>query len=220
MRAYLVGIVLIAAIGCGKSEAEKQAEEAAKNIEKGAQAMQEGANQMAQAAQDSSQLMAQGLQQMAQGFQQMAQGSAKAVDYEQLKALLPEISGWERSDARGEQVSAPIQSSRASANYRNGEARLELEIVDTALSQLLIAPIKMFLNVGFSERSDDGFKRATKVGGQPAFEEWNVESKHGEVTAVVGDRFIVASKGYDVENLDTVRKLVESVNLSKLSALK
>ena len=156
-------------------------------MEEGAQQVQKAAEQMAKDAQGSSAQMAAGLQQMAQGFQQMAQGAAKPVDFEQLKSALPEVSGWTRSNARGEQVNMPVAISRAEARYTKDNSRVELEIVDTALSQLLLAPMSMFLGSGYSERSDDGFKRAAKVGGQPGFEEWNTDDKRGEVTAVVGE---------------------------------
>ena len=106
--------------------------------------MQQGAEAMAQGAGDASQQMTQGLQQMAQGFQQMAQGSATPVDYEALKALLPDVSGWTQSDARGEQVSMPMKFSRAEARYTRDGGRVQLEIVDSALSQMLLAPMTMF----------------------------------------------------------------------------
>ena len=77
--------------------------------------------------------MAQGLQQMAQGFQQMAQGSTKALDYEQLKALLPDIDGWTRSDTKGEQLSMPVSYSRGETRYQKDDARIELEITDTSM---------------------------------------------------------------------------------------
>jgi X-X-X-Leu-X-X-Gly heptad repeat protein len=216
----IAGLVIAAAVGCGKSAEQQKAEEASKKIEEGAKAMQQGADQMAKSAQDSSNQMAQGLQQMAQGFQQMAQGSTKAVDYEQLKNLLPDVDGWTRSDAKGEQLSMPVSYSRGEARYQKDESRISLEITDSAMNQLLLAPFSMFLSSGYSERSDDGFKRAAKVGGMPGLEEWNANSKHAEVTAVVGNRFIVAAKGDDVPSLDPVRKVVESVNFSKLAALK
>jgi X-X-X-Leu-X-X-Gly heptad repeat protein len=218
-RAVIAGLVLVSMVGCGKAE-QKQAEEASKKIEQGAQAMQQGADQMARGARQGSDQMSQGLQQMAQGFQQMAQGSAKAVDYELLKALLPNVSGWTRSDTKGEQLTMPVSYSRAETRYQKDDSRIELEITDTALSQMLIAPMSMFLATGYAERSDDGFKRAAKVGGFPAMEEWDNGSKRGEITALVGNRYMVHGTGEDVKDLAPVRQIVEAVDLSKLAALK
>jgi X-X-X-Leu-X-X-Gly heptad repeat protein len=219
-RIIVASLVLTALAGCGKSAEQKPAGEVASTPAEGASKMQQGAEQVAKGAQQGSDQMAQGLQQMAQGFQQMAQGSATAVDYEALKALLPDVDGWAKSDTKGEQLSMPVQYSRAETRYQKDESRVELEITDSAMNQLLLAPMSMFLASGYSERSDDGYKRAAKVGGYPGLEEWNTESKRGEVTAVVNNRFIVHGTGHDIDNLDPVRKVVESVNLSKLAALK
>jgi X-X-X-Leu-X-X-Gly heptad repeat protein len=217
----LVAAVLASCLAaCGKSQQQQQADEAAKKVEQGAQQMQQGADKMAQGAKAGSQQMAEGLAQMAQGFQQMAQGAVKTVDYEQLKALLPDVAGWTKSDVKGQQMSMPVATSHAEARYHKDDSHIDLEITDTALSQLLLAPLSMFLASGYSERSDDGFKRATKVGGQPGMEEWNVSSKRGEITAVVANRYIVKATGHDVDGIDPVRKVVEAVDVSKLAALK
>lgn len=222
MNTRLVASTLacLLAVGCGSSQEQKKAEEAAKQMEQGAKQMEQAAQQMQQGAQNSQQQMAQGLQQMAQGFQQMTQGSNKAVDFEKLTALMPEIGGWTRGEVHGEQTSMPMQTSNAEATFEKGESRIRLEITDTAMSQMLLAPITIFMGTGFSERSDDGFKRAVKVGGQPGFEEWQKKARHGEVTALVNSRFVVNAKGDDVDSIDVVRKAVESVDFAKLASLK
>jgi len=219
MRTFVAAAALTCAIGCGRSE-QQQAEKAAEQIEKGAAEVEKAAEQMGQSGQQNADQMAQGLAQMAQGFQQMAQGSAKVVDFELLVAELPTLDGWARSEPRGEQSSAPLSMSKAEAVYRKDDSRIEVEIIDTALSQMMLAPLSMFTAMGYSERSSDGFKRAAKVGAYPAFEDWNTKSKRGEVTAIVGSRYIVTAKGNDVADLEPVRKAVEAVNLSKLAALK
>jgi hypothetical protein len=88
------------------------------------------------------------------------------------------------------------------------------------MSQLLLAPMTMFLATGYSERSDDGFKRASRLKGNPGFEEWRTASKHGEVTTVVANRFIIKATGNDVDSIDVVRQSLEAVDLGKLAALK
>lgn len=216
-RMTIVGAMLAVAAGCGGSEQQRQAEEAAQQIQQGAETIQRAAEQ---AAQGSSEQMAQGLQQMAQGLQQMAQSKADPVDFEVLKGALPQVDGWAQSDARGEQTNMPMKMSKAEARYTRGDARVELEITDSALNQLVLAPFSMILASGYSERSDDGFKRAAKIGGHPGLEEWNSRSNRGEITAVVGNRFIVQGTGHGVDDLAAVRQIVEAVDLSKLASLK
>jgi len=88
------------------------------------------------------------------------------------------------------------------------------------MSQLVLAPVTMFMNTGYEEKSDDGYKKAVQVGGFPGFEEWEKGAKHGQTTAVVANRFIVAADAHSVEGPDVARKAVESVNLAKLAGLK
>jgi hypothetical protein len=208
----MAGMALVATVGCGSSE-EQQAEQAARQI-------QQGAEQIQQAAGSSAEQMTQGLQQMAQGFQQVAQGQTDAVDYEVLKGLLPEVNGWTQASARGEQTSMPVKVSRAEARYSRGESSVELEILDSAMSQLLLAPMSMFLASGYSERSDEGFKRSARISGHPGIEDWNNGSRRGEVTVVVANRFVVQATGRDVDDLGVVRQIVDAVDLSKLETLK
>lgn len=201
---------LIAA--CGKSPEQKQTEAAAKSVQEGAKKVAEGAEKAAQ----SQAQVTQGLQQVTQGLQQLGQSKVRPFDFEVLKAALPDVGGWTRTNVKGEQVSMGVATSRAEARYHKDGSEVELEIVDTAFSQLLLAPISMFLVSGYDERSDEGFKRALKVAGQPAFEEWNQRSARGEVTAVVAGRFILHARGHDVKSIDPVRAMIEAVDLKLL----
>ena len=219
MQRIAVVAALISMAACGGSERARN-EEATRQLEKGAQQVQQGAGKMAEGARQGSAEMARGFQQMARGLQQMAQGSVTPVPFESLIPFLPEIPGWTRSDPKGESVTTPMAHSRAEARYTRGEARLTLAIADTALSAILTAPLAMFLESGFAERDVDGFKRATKVAGHPGLEDWNAPSKRGEVTVLVAERFIVKASAHDVASIDVVRKVVETVDIGKLAALK
>jgi hypothetical protein len=212
-------LALVLTAACGKSEDQKQAEQAAQKVKEGAEQVAKGAEQAAKSGGND---LAQGLQQMAQGLQQMGKAaSVKVVEYQRLNELMPEIGGWERGTPKGEQSSMMgLSVSKSEARYTKGESRIDLEITDTSFNQALIAPMSMFLGMGFEEKSDDGFKRATKISGSPGMEEWNKGSKRAEVTALVAGRFIVQATGHGVENLDAVRKAVEAVDLAKLGTIK
>jgi len=215
MVAGVAGAVLVAAAGCGKSAEQKAAEDLAKATQDAAKASQ----QAAQTAQQAGQQLAQGLQQLAQGVQ--GAQNATVVDFEKLQALLPEMSGWKRGEPSGEQMSMMgVKASHAKANYTQGDSDIDREITDTAFSQLIMAPMSYMLAAGYNERSSNGYKKAATVSGQPGFEEWSKSSNHAEVTAVVGNRFIVTAKADNVTGPESARKLVESVDFSKLAALK
>jgi hypothetical protein len=219
-----------ATVACGQSEAQKQAQDASKQATAAGQQAAAAGQQAAAAGQQAAsaaQSATNGLAQMAQGLTQMAQGLqgkngqvAPPVDYEQLKALVPDLDGWKKENVKGEQMTSPFQYSKATAHYSKDNGSIDLDITDSALNQILIAPFSMFLTSGYSERSDEGYKKSAPVKGNPGYEEWQKDSKHAEITTVVNNRFIVQGTGHDVDNADVVRKLVESVDLAKLGTLK
>jgi hypothetical protein len=221
-RTLVVGtLVLVAAAACGKSEEQKAADqmsEAAEQIRQGAEKMAEGAQNASGAAQN-------GMAQMMQGLQQMA-GAAnggqpvQVVDYEKLKELLPDVPGWEKSDAKGSQNSmGNFSVSKAEARYRKGDSTVDLTITDTTSVSFLLAPFMMF-GANYSERSDDGYKKGIKLDGMTGFEEWQKNRRHAEVSVLVANRFIVQTEASKVDSADVPRAILQAVDLSKLASLK
>ena len=136
-------------------------------------------------------------------------------------ALLPEHAGWTRSKPRGEQISMGIDMSRASGDYEKGESSIDLEITDSSFNQLFLAPLTAYLVKGYSERSNEGYRgKSEMIGGHPAFETWNSDSRRAEVIVVVANRFVVQATGHNVDNADAVRALAQAVDFSRLAALK
>jgi hypothetical protein len=176
-----------------------------------------GSEAAAPAAQTPADAGAKALEQM---FQQPG-SSAPAVDYTVLKAMVPEIQGWERSEVKGEQGAFMNMSySNAKGEFTKGEVSVALEITDTAMIQGLVMPFAMIAAGGFNQRSDDGYKRGVTINGHPGWEEWDIPGKSGEINVLVGKRFIVKGSGHDLPNMDPVKQVVESVNMTKLAALK
>lgn len=212
-RTILAVLAALAIAACGKSAEQKAAEQLA-----------EAAKQAA----DASKQAGQGAQSLAQGMQQLAQSLGATgrdgkpvppVDFEKLEQLLPSPGGWEKGKSKGQQMSMGISMSTAEVSYTKGERDMHLTITDAAFSQLFMAPFAMYLASGYSERSSDGYKKGVTLGGQPGFEEWRNDGNHGEVTVIVGKRFVVAGKG-SVDKIDDIRALVEAVDFNKLAALK
>ncbi len=156
----------------------------------------------------------------AQGLSQVAQSQAKPVDFELLKGLLPEMSGWTRTRPRGEQMTMPFAISNAKAHYTMGASTMDIEITDSALNQMIFAPFAMFMASGYEERSDDGYKKAGTIAGSPGFESWEKDANRGEVTVIVANRFVVQATGRRVANINPVKKAVETIDLVKLATLK
>ena len=143
-----------------------------------------------------------------------------AGDFQKLIALLPEGHGWTRSKPKGEQVSVGGAMSLAKAEYQKGDSSIDLEITDSSFNQMVLSPFTMFLAAGYSERSGADYTKSTAVAGNPGFEKWNNGARRGEVTVVVGNRFVVQATGRNVDSVQPVRVLVQAVDLKKLATLK
>jgi hypothetical protein len=215
--------------GCGQSSTQQaqQAQQAAQSAQQSAQqagqAAQQAGQAAGQAAQQGAQSLAQGLAQMAQGLKAAQTGPdgkpLTSVDFEKLVALLPAPAGWDRGKPEGHQTSAPIAVSTAEAQYTKGPLRADVTITDAALSQMFMMPFTMAMSMNYQERSTSGYKKSVTYGTQPALEDWNADSKHGEITIVVNKRFVVVIKGDGFDSMDGVKELANAIDLNKLAGL-
>lgn len=212
----LAATVMVA--GCGKSEAEKQAEEAAKVAE-----------QAAKDAEATAESAAKGLEAMAKGLEQLATGAAptgadgkpaEPVKFQDLIARLPQVDGWEQEKPIGERMTSPFPTANAKTTYTKGDATIDVEIVDSGFNQLLLAPAMMFLQSGYSVENTSGYEKATTVNGQPGWEKWNSDSKRGEVNALVGKRFLVSIEGDNIDDTNVLKDVASKMDFGKLAALK
>jgi len=221
----VVAAAALATSACGKSEQQKQAEEAAKHIEAAAKEISKAAEsagkENAQAANDA----AKGFEAMAKGFGAMVSGAAgdgkvvEPVSFRDLQALFPALDGWERSKPTGEKVSAPFKYSNAEVTYTKGDSRIELKLADSGFNQLFFAPFAMLMTSGYEKETQDGYEKATKIGGQPGFEKWNSEQKDGELTAMVGKRFLLSVEGRKINDIKQLHDIVGKIDLAKLASL-
>ena len=204
----VIGVLLAgsAACGGGKTEEAKQAAATAKEAAGGAEAD-----------------VAKGMQEFAKAMEQMQQspdGKAyEPVSFKQLQGFFPDISGWEKEKPTGESMTAPVKFSQAETAYTQGDARIEVKIVDTAMSKMLTMPYQMFLMAGYQKETDTGYEKAAKVGGNPGWEKWDSEAKRAELGVIVGQRFLVTVEGSDTD-VKTVQGVIGKMDLGKLAGLK
>jgi hypothetical protein len=223
MKNVGLATALIATMACGKSEAEKQAEEVARQLEIAAEA----AEKAAEAAESGSASAAEGLEAFAKAMQAAAGAAAgndgKPVDpvsFQQLESILPEIAGWEREKPRGERMTMPVPFSQAETTYTSGDAQVEVKIVDSAFSQLLVAPWAMFLTAGYQRESSDGYEKSVNLGGHPGFEKWDSDDKDGELNLVVAKRFLVTIEGSNINDTKVLHEFASKIDTGKLATLK
>lgn len=226
MRQFgVIGIALTVAlsIACGKSEEQKATEQAAEETKKAAEALAKAAEKTAEAA------TTEGLNAAAkalEGFAGAMSGTGPdgkpvpAVSFKELQTVLPEVPGWERAEPTGERMTTPVSFSQAEVDYKKGESRVQVKIVDSALSQMLIAPWSMFMATGYEKESSSGYERSVNVAGHPGFERWDKRDKDGELNLVVNKRFLVTIEGNNIEDTKVLEEFATKIDAAKLAALK
>jgi hypothetical protein len=62
--------------------------------------------------------------------------------------------------------------------------------------------------------------RRLNVSGSPAAELWDGAKNEGEITVVVDGRFVVTLEGFQLDKLETLRAMLQQIDLNKVAALK
>jgi hypothetical protein len=223
-RGLSIGVLsLFLAVGCGKSDEEKAAEKAAEETREAAEALKKAAESAGAAG------AAQGLQEFAKAMEGMAGAMsgtgpdgkpADPVSFQALQEALPEMSGWQRGTPTGERMTAPVPFSQAEADYTMGDVNVNVKIVDSAFSQLLIAPWAMFLTAGYERQTSDGYEKSVTIGGNPGFERWSTGAKDGELNLVVAKRFLVTVEADNINDTKVLHEFASKIDTGKLASLK
>jgi hypothetical protein len=243
MRGFTIaGLVVAVATmtACGQSEQQKQAEEAKKKIEQAQKQAEETARHAQKAADDAAnqagkaagQGAEQAMQQAGKSLEAFAKGmqglgatgaDGKPIDpvsFKELQTVFVPLSGWEMGKPTGSRMSMPVAYSQAEVTYRKGDASIEATITDSGFNQLLIAPFSMYLTAGFERETTSGYEKSVKLAGNPGWEKWDGDSKHGELAAFVNKRFIVSFTGRHIDDTKVLYQLAQSSDLVKLAGLK
>jgi len=221
----LVVCALAGSVACGKSEAEKQAEEAAAQAEKAAEAAAKMAEAAGQAGAAAGQDMAKGMEDFAKAMAGMAgaMGDGKTVEpvtFQALQGTLPDVPGWAMGQPRGERMTSPVPFAETEATYTKGDATIDVKVVDSGFAPLLIAPWSMMLASGYSRETSEGYEKAVSVNGQPAFEKWDSGSKDGELNILVNKRFLVTIEGDELADTKALHEVASKMDFAKFASLK
>jgi len=139
-----------------------------------------------------------------------------AVDFEVLKQLLPEKSGWTRSNVRGQQFTyGEGQTSMAEADYSSGEARVHVLILDTARIAWTMGQFQQMVQMGFSAKDDRHYVKTTKIDNLPAIEEYDYRNKDGQLQVLIKDRFLITIRGTKIENTNILYDFFNAIDLKK-----
>jgi hypothetical protein len=138
-----------------------------------------------------------------------------------LKPFVPETLGSlkrtrfsaERNGAMG------VQTSAARASYSDGaDHTLDLDISDMG-SMKGLASLAGLVGAENVKETDHGYDKTYKQDGRLVHEQWDSQTKRGEFSIVLGERFSVKLAGH-ADSVDELKVAVASLDLAGLEALK
>jgi hypothetical protein len=140
---------------------------------------------------------------------------------ERLTPLLPPApDGWQRGAVRTARLDEPAPTAQAAATYTRGGMRVDVSLTDTGGDAALLDSTRRIAGTAFEQKVANGYHRGTRFAGFPAVEAWNHQDRLGEITLLVGDRFIFLATGTGLDRIETLRGLVERVDVEALRALR
>lgn len=69
------------------------------------------------------------------------------------------------------------------------------------------------------KETETGYEKTTEYKGHKAFEKYNTQSKNGEISVIVANRYIVQVEGRDVD-MDKIKSVLDDIDLDKLADIK
>ena len=148
-------------------------------------------------------------------------GKIETLAPERIKTFLPDtLAGRQRSDLSAERSGAAgLQISTARASYTDSDGNtLDAEITDMGLAKGVIA-LASWAGVEKENVTENGFEKTYKKGKEMVHEQWDTRTGTGEYSIIIANRFSVKISG-KAADIDTLKKVANSMNLAGLAALK
>ena len=208
--------MLSSCVGCGRQQAEAEAEaEAGTEIE-------ESVDKLADDLNDD---IAGALNKMQDALKDMEKNlkdgeEVEIADFRDLKEVMPKrLLGMERYSHTGEKSGVTgFKISQATAKYKDGDRRLEVNIVDSGGMALASLGAAAWTMLDVDRETDDGYERTTTIDGYKAYEKFDSRRGDAEISIFYKDRFLVAIKGDNLKKGDA-EKVLDRLDLGDLDNL-
>jgi len=146
------------------------------------------------------------------------------VNFKQLQGFMPkaDLAGYTKGKPGGSTSSAMgMSSSEATLNYeKSGGGTIEVKISDTAGVPMAAMGLSMMGMTEYENETENGYDKTIKVQGFPGTEKVDrSESKSAEISVVVAKRFMVELRCVDCDDIASLKKLVEGMDLAGLAKL-
>ena len=166
--------------------------------------------------------MGEAMKKMGEAFGAATGKKVTPVDFRELKALLPEaLPGMKRTRAEGERAAAMgLNISKAEGEYEKEGSSIHINLMDMGtLSGMAAMATVGWALAEIDKETETGYEKTSTYQGYKSHEEYNRNSKDGEVTVLVADRFVVEVRGNNLP-MEAIMAAVGTVDLNKLAAMK
>ena len=147
----------------------------------------------------------------------------EVVDFRELKGMLPaSLGGLKRTDATGEKSGAMgMVISTAEGRYSSDDGKsISVKIGDIgSLSGMAGMAAYAWATHEVDRESDTEYEKTTTFKGYKALEKYNKQTKSGDMSVLVGGRFVVEAEGSNV-SMDALKAAIAGVDLRKLDGMK
>jgi len=111
--------------------------------------------------------------------------------------------------------------SNAEGRYSNEQgASMTLKISDIgSMTGLAGMAAYAWAATDIERESDQGYEKTSTFNGFKSHEKWNKSSKSGDISVLVGGRFVAEASGYNVE-MDNLKDALSKLDLKKLESMK
>ena len=145
--------------------------------------------------------------------------AASVIDFKKLLPLLPEPpEGWKADEAEGSTEDlGESDITTVHRDYSKGDITTSISILDSVASPEYVEMTTSGWNQ--SETNADGYTKPVTSEGQPGFETFENDGKHGTLWVLVAKRYFlqIETMGQDAKEL---QEWLKRVDLKKLAALK
>ncbi len=155
--------------------------------------------------------------------ERIKKGDTLALNYKKLQEYLPaSISGYQAEEPTGESMNMTgFTLSNAKRLYKNGDTRIEVELVDYIQSYDAMMGVSFWINMNLTVENDQGYSRVfnPNVPYSAGFEEYKKNGKNASVMYILGGRFWLHIEGNNQENTDLVKSIAQGMKLKELAEL-
>jgi hypothetical protein len=145
-------------------------------------------------------------------------GRIVIAEKDTLISALPRLDGWQMAEPRySKSAFGGIETSHLDATFTGGgDKTVQVKISDIGTASAMLAPIKMVLQMNFSNENEDGYQKISDFNGIPVIEKFTKANQRAEVTLLIKDRIIVELKSEGEGSAGLLKECLGKMDLSQL----